>query len=142
MVTALLFAAGNSLWGFEQPERGASGRELVAFYRNASDRIVIGGALSLIAIAALVVFAAAVRGVLVELEEDELVGNVAFGGALLGAAAGLGAETISVAAALRAGDGELTQPLAQALFDISWMLGCSCCRAGSRSGRSCSAAPC
>jgi hypothetical protein len=36
---------------------------------------------------------------------------------------GLGAETINMAAALRAGDGELTGPLAQALFDTSYVLG-------------------
>lgn len=123
VVTALLFTVGNTLWGLEQPERGASGRELVGFYGDASDRIVVGGALSLLGIAALVLFAAALRGVLVELEDDDLLGNVAFGGALLGCAAGLGAETINMAAALRAGHGELTQPLAQALFDISWVLG-------------------
>jgi hypothetical protein len=38
-------------------------------------------------------------------------------------AAGLGAETINMAAALRAGDGELGVPLAQALFDNSYVLG-------------------
>ena len=38
-------------------------------------------------------------------------------------AAGLGAESVNLAAALRAGDGELTEPLALALFDISYVFG-------------------
>lgn len=119
----LLIVTGNVLWGFDQPDRGAPSGELVAFYRDASDRIVVGSLLSLLAIAVIIVFAAAFRAILVELEGDELLANVAFGGAVLGSAAGLGAETINMAAALRAGDGELTESLAQALFDISWVLG-------------------
>jgi hypothetical protein len=84
---------------------------------------VAGALLSLISIAMFVVFASALRSVLIELESDELLANVAFGGALLGLAAGIGAETINMAAAVRAGDGELTKSLAQALFDISYVLG-------------------
>jgi hypothetical protein len=84
---------------------------------------VAGALLSLISIAMFVVFASALRGVLIELEGDELLANVAFGGAILGLATGLGAETINMAAALRAGDGQLTGSLAQALFDISYVLG-------------------
>jgi hypothetical protein len=95
----------------------------VDFYGDLSGRIVAGGLLSLISIALFVVFASAFRSVLVELEGDELLANIAFGGALVGLAAGLGAETINMAAALRAGDGELTQPLALALFDTSYVLG-------------------
>jgi hypothetical protein len=120
---AVLFAAANALWAFEQPGRGASGPELLDFYDDLSGRIVAGALLSLISIAMFVVFASALRSVLIELERDELLANIAFGGALLGMAAGVGAETINMAAALRAGDGELTEPLAQALFDISYVLG-------------------
>jgi hypothetical protein len=105
------------------PERGASGSELVDFYDDLSGRIVAGALLSLISIATFVIFASAFRSVLVELEGDELLANIAFGGSLLGMAAGVGAETINMAAALRAGDGELTQPLAQSLFDTSYVLG-------------------
>jgi hypothetical protein len=119
----LLFAVANSLWGFEQPDQGASGPELVDFYGDLSGRIVAGGMLSLISVALFVVFAGALRSLLVELDRDELLANVAFGGALVGLAAGVGAETINMAAALRAGDGELSEPLAQALFDISYVLG-------------------
>jgi hypothetical protein len=121
--TAVLFAGANSLWGFEQPGRGASGPELLDFYGDLSGRIVTGALLSLISIAMFVVFASAFRIVLIELEGDELLANIAFGGALLGLAAGVGAETINMAAALRAGDGELTSSLAQALFDTSYVLG-------------------
>ena len=123
VATAVLFAAANALWAFEMPDRGASGAELLDFYGDLSGRIVAGGLLSLIAIALFVVFASAFRSVLIELDGDELLANVAFGGALLGLAAGIGAETINMAAALRAGDGELTAPLALALFDTSYVLG-------------------
>jgi hypothetical protein len=120
---AVLFAVANALWAFEQPSPGASGPELLDFYGDLSGRIVAGALLSLVSIAIFVVFASALRSVLVELEGDELLANIAFGGALLGMAAGVGAETINMAAALRAGDGELTESLAQALFDISYVLG-------------------
>ena len=119
----ILFSAGNALWAFEQPDRGASGPELLAFYGDLSGRIEVGGLLSLASIAMFVVFASAFRAVLVELEGDELFANIAFGGALLGLAAGVGAESINMAAALRAQDGELTEALAMALFDISYVLG-------------------
>lgn len=123
IAAVLVFAAANVLWAFEQPAPGASGPELVDFYGDLSDRIVIGAFGSLVSIAIFVVFASALRSVLIELEGDELYANIAFGGTLLGLAAGLGAETINMAAAMRAGDGELTQPLALALFDISYVLG-------------------
>jgi hypothetical protein len=123
VVTAVVFVIANALWALEQPEPGASGSELLDFYGDLSGRIVAGALLSLIAIASFAVFASAFRSVLIELEGDELLANIAFGGALLGLAAGLGAETINMAAALRAGDGELTQPLAQALFETSYVLG-------------------
>jgi hypothetical protein len=120
---ATLFAVANALWAFEQPEPGASTAQLLDFYGDLSGRIVAGALASLISIAMLVVFASAFRSVLIELEGDELYANIAFGGALLGLAAGVGAETINMAAALRAGDGELTASLAQALFDVSYVLG-------------------
>lgn len=124
VATTILFAGANALWAFEQPEATASGAELLDFYGGLSGRIVAGALLSLISIAFFVVFGSAFRSVLVELEGgDELLANIAFGGVLLGAATGAGAEAINMAAALRAGDGELTQPLAQALFDASYVLG-------------------
>jgi hypothetical protein len=123
IATAVVFIGGNALWGFEQPDLGASSAEVVDFYEDASGRIVVGGLLSLVSIGLFIVFASALRSVLVELEGDELLANVAFGGALLGMAAGVGAESINMAAALRAGDGELTGSLALALFDTSYVLG-------------------
>jgi hypothetical protein len=123
VATAVLFGAANALWALQQPAQGASGAELVRFYEDLSTQIVVGGLLSLVSIALFVVFASAFRSVLIGLEGDELLANVAYGGALLGGAAGLGAESINMAAALRAGDGELSVPLAQALFDTSYVLG-------------------
>jgi hypothetical protein len=123
IAAAVLFLTGSALWGLEQPDAGASAPELVDFYEDLSGRIVAGALLSLISIALFVVFASALRSVLIELERDELLANVAFGGALVGMAAGLGAETINMEAALRAADGELTQSLAQALFETSYTLG-------------------
>jgi hypothetical protein len=120
-----VFAVGNALWAFEQPEPGASGAELIGFYTDLSDRIAIGGWLSLISIAIFIVFAGAMRSVIIELEGDELLANVAFGGVLVGLAAGIGAEGLNMVAALRAGDGELSEPLAQALFETSYLFGTS-----------------
>ncbi len=119
----VLFTIGNALWAFEQPAPGGSGPELVIFYSDLSERIVAGALLSLLSIAAFLVFASAIRAVLVEHQGDELLANIAFGGALLGLAAGIGAETINMAAAIRAGDGGLTEPLALTLFDTSYVLG-------------------
>jgi pimeloyl-ACP methyl ester carboxylesterase len=123
IATGLLFALANSLWAFDQPDFGASSAELLHFYGDLSGEIVAGALLSLVSVATFVVFASALREVLAALEGDALLANVAFGGTLLGAATGVGAETINMAAALRAGDGELTAPLAQALFDTSYVLG-------------------
>jgi hypothetical protein len=120
---ALLFSAANAIWGFEQPAPGASAPELIDFYTDLSSRIVIGGLASLLSIAIWVLFAGALRGVLAELEGDEVLANAAFGGTIIGLAAGLGAESVNMAAALRAGDGELPEPLALALFDISYLFG-------------------
>jgi hypothetical protein len=123
LAVAILFGAGNALWAFEQPEAGASGREIVAFYADTSSRIVAGGSISLVGAAVFILFASGVRATLWEHEQDDLLANTAFGGALLVAAAGLGAETINMAAALRASDGQLTSGLGQALFEISYVLG-------------------
>lgn len=83
----------------------------------------MGASLSLLAIAAFLMFAAAVRRVLMDAGGDDVLATTAFGGALLGLSAGLGAETINMAAALRARDDELGEPLAQSLFEVSQILG-------------------
>jgi len=124
IVFVVLFATGNVLWWpWSGPEAGAPAVEIVDFYHDTSGRIVAGASLSLLAIAAFVLFAAALRRVLTEAEGDDLLATTAFGGALLGLAAGLGAETINMVGALRARDGELSEALAQSLFEISQILG-------------------
>jgi hypothetical protein len=115
----VLFAAGNALWVFDQPMADASSAEVHAFYSDASDRIVAGASLSLIAIALFVVVATGLRRLL----RDGVLGDIAFGATLLAAATGLGAETINAAAAVRASDGKLTTALGDALFQTSYVLG-------------------
>ena len=110
-------------WAFDAPKQGAPADEVVGFYADNSGGIVFGATLALVAIAAFVLFAAAVRRVLADAEGDDVLANTAFGGALLACAAGLGAESINMVGGLRAGDGELTEALAQSLFEISQVLG-------------------
>ena len=120
---ALIFVTANLLWVFQQPDQGAAAAEIVTFYDESSDQIVISALLSLIAYAVLIVFASGLRHVLIELEGDGLLADVAFGGTLFALAAGAGAETVNMAAAQRASEAELTETLALALFDISFVLG-------------------
>lgn len=117
LAAAVLFGAGSALWAFDQPDA-------VTFYTDASERIVVGASLSLVAIAFFVLFASGARAILREHEgDDELLSTTAFGGALLLVAAGLGAETLNMVGALRADDGQLTRELGQALFEVSYVLG-------------------
>jgi hypothetical protein len=120
---ALLFGGGSALWALDMPDAGASGAEVVDFYTDTSGRIIVGASMALVAIALFVFFASGLRRALTEAEGDDLLGTTAFGGALLAVAAGLGAETINMVGALRADDGRLSEPLAQALFEISYVLG-------------------
>jgi hypothetical protein len=119
----LLFGVGSAIWGIDMPDAGAPVREILDFYRETSDRIVVGASLSLLGIAAFVLFAASVRSALLDAGGDDFLATAAFGGALLGLAAGLGAETINMTAALRADGGELSGVLARSLFEISQVLG-------------------
>ena len=123
VAVAVLFGAGSAIWGLDMPEDGTPVAEVVDFYNDTADRIVIGGSLSLLAIAAFLVFAAAMRRVLVDASGDDILPTSAFGGALLAMATGIGAESINLVAALRAQDGELGDELAQSLFEISQVLG-------------------
>jgi hypothetical protein len=120
---AVLFGLGSTIWALDMPEDGTPTAEIVDFYRDTADRIVVGASLSLLGIAAFVWFAAALRRVLIDAGGDDVLATTAFGGALLGMAAGLGAETVNMSAALRAHDGELSDPLAQTLFETSQILG-------------------
>ena len=58
LAVAVLFSVGNALWAFDQPEAGASSREIVAFYTDTSARIIVGASLSLLAAALFVAFCA------------------------------------------------------------------------------------
>ena len=123
LTVALLFSVGNALWAFDQPQAGAPSREIVAFYTDASARIIVGASLSLLAAVLFVFFASGLRAILREHEGDDQFATAAFGGALLVVAAGLGAETITMVGALRADGGQLTPELGRALFEISYVLG-------------------
>jgi hypothetical protein len=126
----LLFGAGNAIWALGMPSAGTPVAEVVDFYEERADRIVIGGSLSLLSIAVAVVFAAAVRQVLRDAGGDDVLATTAFGGLLLGLAAGVGAESINMVAAQRAQDGELSPDLAQSLFEISQVLGSTAAAVG------------
>ena len=123
LAAAILFGAGNALWAFSQPKAGASAGEVASFYSDHHDGIVVGGSLSLISIAVFVVFASGLRSMLREVSGDEVLANTAFGGTMLLLAAGLGAESINMAAALRADDGSLSPELGRALFETSYVFG-------------------
>jgi hypothetical protein len=122
----VLFAIGNGLWSFDIPATDAGGTELVEFYDERSTRIVVGASLSMIAIVLFVWFSALLRDRL-ELELGDRGASLptaVFGGAILAFTVGLGAETINMAGALRAGtDDGISPDLAQACFDISQILG-------------------
>ena len=120
---AALFAVGSAIWGLDMPEDGTPVAEVVAWYEDVADRIVIGGSLSLLAVAAFLVFAGAMRRVLADAEGDDVLATTAFGGFLLAMTVGIGAEGINLVAGLRAQDDELGEGLAQALFEVSQILG-------------------
>ena len=119
----VLTVVGGMIWAFDQPNAGASVDTIVNFYRDTSGRIIVGASLGLLSFPFFIVFASGLRTVLIEAEEDELLGTTAFAGAILLIVAGLGAETINMAGALRAHDGLLSDELALAVFDISYVLG-------------------
>lgn len=120
---AVLFGVGSAIWGLDMPEDGVPAAEVVEFYRDTADRIVVGGSLSLLSIAAFLLFAAALRQVLIDAGGEDFLATSALAGWLLGMAAGLGAESINLVAALRARDEELSDALAQSLFETSQILG-------------------
>jgi hypothetical protein len=123
LAAAVVFMVGSGMWALDQPTAGASAEEIADFYSDASTRIVIGGSLSLVAIALFTIFASGVRSMLREHDVDDLFALTAFGGLLLLLAAGVGAETINMAGAMRAADGDLSPELGRAVFEISYVLG-------------------
>ena len=125
VMTVVLFGAGSAIWGFEQPPRDAGTEELISFYEGTSIEILIGGTMGIIAVLFFVWFGAVLRERLVAAEGSERTGLplVAFAGTVITAAVGLGAETINMAGALSAEDGQLTADTAQIYFDVSYALG-------------------
>jgi hypothetical protein len=125
LITVVLFAAGNALWALEQPDRDAATEELISFYEGTSIEIVIGATVSVISLLFFVWFGAVLRDRLAVAEGANRTGLplVAFGGTIIIAAVGLGAETINMAGALSAEDGQLTADTAQIYFDISYAFG-------------------
>ena len=124
LIAAVVFSIGNALWAFEQPDQDAGSQELLAFYENTATEIQVGGTISLLAVPFLVWFGAVLR------ERLEAAGGAgsglpltAFAGTVLVGAAGLGAETINMAGAYSAKDGQLTADTAQIYFDVSWAFG-------------------
>ncbi len=125
LIAAILFAAGSALWAFEQPDQDAGSEEIVSFYEQSSSEIMIGGTVSVISLLFLVWFGAVLRERLAAAEGSNGSGLplVAFAGCVVIAVVGLGAETINMAGALSAGDGQLTPDTAQIYFDVSWAFG-------------------
>jgi hypothetical protein len=114
---------GSGIWALDQPTGGASADEILEFYSDASTRILIGGTLSLVAIALFTIFASGTRLILREHDADDLFALTAFGGMMLLLAAGVGAETINMVGAMRAADDELSPELGRSVFEISYVLG-------------------
>lgn len=123
LAAAGLFAIGSAIWGLDMPDRGTPAEELLVFYEDKADRIVIGASISLLAIAIFLLTAAAFRRVLIDAHGDDVLATTAFAGALLGASAGVVAEGVNMMGALRAQDGELSGELARSLFEIPQMMG-------------------
>ncbi len=125
LVFAVLFGLGSAMWALDQPSRGAESDEIVRFFDGSSTEILIGGTMSLVSLVFLVWFGAVLRERLLAAEGSERSGlpMVAFAGAVLMAAAGLAAETINMAGAMAARDGQLTADAAQTYFDLSYAFG-------------------
>ena len=122
---ALLFGLGSGLWAFEQPARGAETAEIVSFFQGTSVQILIGGTMSIISLIFLVWFGAILRDRLAVAEGSQSTGLplLAFAGTVLTAGVGFGAETINMAAALNAEDGQLSGETAQVYFDLTYAFG-------------------
>lgn len=124
LVFAVLFGVGSGIWVFEQPARAADDQEVLSFFQDTTDQILVGGTISLLSLVFLVRFGALLRERLqTVLPAGHGVALVAFGGTLLLAGVGLAAETINMAAALSSQDGQLTGAAAQIYFDLTYAFG-------------------
>lgn len=125
LLFAVLFGLGSGLWVFDQPSRGAESGEVVRFFEGASTEILVGGTISLVSIVFLVLFGVTLREHLRTAAGRGPNGMalLAFAGTILLAAVGFAAETINMAGALSARDGQLTRDSAQIYFDLSYAFG-------------------
>jgi hypothetical protein len=105
------------------PEDGTPVPEVLEWYSDTADRIVIGGSLSLLSIAVFLVFGAAMHQVLRDAGGEDWLATTALSGWLLVMTVGAGAEGINLNAGLRAQDDELSPDFAQSLFEIAQVLG-------------------
>src|SRR5687767_3835247 len=124
---ALLFGAGNALWFFEAPEIGvgADPDEIAQFYVDHSGAIIAGATMSLVSIAFFLAFVAILHRALAEADGRRAwLPAAALAGGITVAAAGLVAESVNMAGALRAdADGGISGQAAQLYYDISQLMG-------------------
>ena len=125
VVAVVLFGVGSAIWAIDQPPRDAGTEELISFYEGTSIEILVGGTMSIVSILFFVWFGSVLRERLVAAEGSRPteLPLVAFAGTLITAAVGLGAETINMAGAWSAEDGQLTEDSAQVYFDVSYAFG-------------------
>lgn len=119
LAVAVLFGLGSLLWWpWGDVRAGAAPVDIAEFYSRRQVRILIGGGVSVIALALFLVFAAAVRQLVPA--SRKLSGDVALAGAVVTTVAGLAAETINMGGALRAAD---DPTLAKAMYEIPQVFG-------------------
>ena len=131
----MLFGVGSAIWALDMPEDGSAVIDVIDFYRDTADRIVVGGTAQPARLSPRSCGSRPRLAVSSPTREgNDVLATTAFAGGLLSMAAGIGAESINMAAALRAQDDELSDELAQSLFETSQ--GSSARRADCRRTRS------
>ena len=137
IAAATLFTIGNAVWALGMPSGGTPTAEVVSFYEGRAVRIVVGASVSVLSLAVLVLFAAALRSVIVRTMDDEVLATTAFAGLVVTVAAGLGAETVNMIGGLRAAEGRVDPALARSVHEISQMFGSVASGGRSRGVRAC-----
>lgn len=124
---AVLFGVGNALWLFDSPEIGVGAEpdEIAEFYLDHSGAVVAGGSMSLVSIAFFLFFVAVLHRALADADGPRAwLPTSALAGGIAVAAAGLIAEGVNTAGALRAdSDGAISGQSAQLYYDIPQMIG-------------------
>ena len=118
IVSALLFAAGSAVWALGWPVPGSDEATIAQFYASRQARIEWGGAVSVLALALIVPFAAAVA--LLIAQRNRILAITAVVGAGILTLAGASAETINLAGAVR---GPNDPTLARILYEIPQVFG-------------------